>query len=690
MTAPSASAQYLLARLALVEERVREAVARRRAADPDPDDPVRGLYVSDHHVDAMLSGQGTRLGVHPPSPEHLAEVERQADDLMEPGRDLRLRRLAATFGLDRGDVDILLVALAPDLDPRYERLYGYLHDDVTRRRASVGLALELTGSSPADHRARRRLVPGARLVDHHLVTVEDADRPVLTRSLRVGDRVTAYLLGDDAPDPQIASLTVSSPDVDLPGSEQVARALREGARLVYVRDRPGAAGHALAVAALARAGHAALEVDLRRLDPDADAAQVAGLAAREAGLTGRGLVAGPLDALEERILPGVVRALSAGTGAAVLVGGIAWEPGWVGEVPLQVEAPLADARARRVMWGRALDEASVPFDPAAATAPFRLTPEQARRAGRSARLQALAAGRDVGVGDLRAGAREQNAGRLEHLARRVEPQASFDDLVLPDRVVALLREVVQRARHRDRVLDEWHMGGQGVRGRGITALFAGESGTGKTLSAEVIAGALGLDLYAIDLSTVVDKYIGETEKNLERIFDQAEGVNGVLFFDEADALFGKRSEVSDARDRYANVEIAFLLQRMEFFDGIAILATNLRANLDEAFTRRIDVLVDFPEPEEADRRRLWGLHLPDALPRDDDLDLDYLAKAFKLSGGDIRNITVAAAYAAAVEDRPLATEHLVRATAREYRKLGRLVTESEFGPYFDLIMEPSA
>ena len=200
---------------------------------------------------------------------------------------------------------------------------------------------------------------------------------------------------------------------------------------------------------------------------------------------------------------------------------------------------------------------------------------------------------------LERGARAQNAAGLERLARRIEPVGDWDDLVAAGATsTASSASSTARARHRDRVLGEWGMGGGGGRGRGITALFAGDSGTGKTMSAEVVAGELGLDLYVIDLSTVVDKYIGETEKNLDRIFTEADRVNGVLLFDEADALFGKRSEVKDARDRYANVEVAYLLQRMESFDGLAILTTNLRANVDEAFIRRLDAIVDFPMPEE--------------------------------------------------------------------------------------------
>jgi SpoVK/Ycf46/Vps4 family AAA+-type ATPase len=237
------------------------------------------------------------------------------------------------------------------------------------------------------------------------------------------------------------------------------------------------------------------------------------------------------------------------------------------------------------------------------------------------------------------------------------------------------------------VLDVWGMGKRSSKGRGISALFAGDSGTGKTMSAEVVAGDLGLDLYVIDLSTVVDKYIGETEKNLDKIFVEADRVNAVLLFDEADALFGKRSEVKDSHDRYANVEVAYLLQRMEIFDGLAILTTNLRSNVDEAFTRRLDSVIDFPMPEEGDRRRLWAINLKPDLPQDEDIDTGFLAAAFKMSGGNIRNITVAAAYFAAAEGRPVAMLDLIRATEREYRKLGHLCVEAEFGPYYAVIAE---
>jgi SpoVK/Ycf46/Vps4 family AAA+-type ATPase len=219
---------------------------------------------------------------------------------------------------------------------------------------------------------------------------------------------------------------------------------------------------------------------------------------------------------------------------------------------------------------------------------------------------------------------------------------------------------------------------------GVVALFAGPSGTGKTLAAEVVAGELGLDLYKVDLSAVVSKYIGETEKNLERIFSAAAAGDLVLFFDEADALFGKRSEVSDAHDRYANIEVAYLLQRLETYDGMVVLATNLQRNIDPAFLRRISVAVDFVPPEEPQRRAIWAHVFPSTAPLAD-LDLDFLARQFKVTGGVINNAALGAAFLAASEAAPISMRHVVLSLEREFQKLGRLRTEKEFARYFDLV-----
>src|SRR5712692_4537012 len=710
------SLKHVLQRLELVEARVRAAVARRRPTDPETDDRFRGLYISQTHVDRLLADRAAPAAPDPAAAKAREEIEASADAAEHQGADLRLRRLARNFRLDEIDIEWLLIAMAPDVDARFERLFGYLQDDVSRRRASVGLGLELCGLPSSSAYARSRLAPGAPLVDECLVQVEENERPVLTRPLRVPDRVAAHLLGSDIPDAVVAALAYQCEQAMPEQTATLVRWMRDespsplvgsqipspsagyqfpspsgggqggGSRLAYIRERPGASGAALASSAFAQVGRPTLALDLDRLRTEDDVPMVAALTAREAGLTGAGVVAGPVEVLITRGLP-AVRAFSEMPALVVLVGARSWDPGWARDVPFICEAPVPDAVQRAELWRRNLNgDTPAGLDLAGTMAQFRLTAEQVHRAARAARMEAHAREVPLDEEELKAGARAQNAAGLERLARRIQPAVGVADLVLPPDTMEQLKELLTRARYREQVLDVWKMGGPSARRRGLTALFAGPSGTGKTMAAEVLASELGLDLYTVDLATVVDKYVGETEKNLDRIFAEAERVNGVILFDEADALFGKRSEVSDAHDRYANVEVAYLLQRMELFEGIAILATNLRANLDEAFTRRLDSLIDFPEPEAEYRRRLWERSLGTTMPRTADLDLDFLAESFKLSGGAIRNIAVAAAYAAAEAGHPLDMGDLVRATQREYTKLGRMVVESEFGPYYRFLI----
>jgi hypothetical protein len=659
---------HLFARVALVETRVRAMVEHRRRDDPAPDDPFRGLYLTDDDVDRLLAA---RAPGPPRDDDAVAEVERAAGPS-------RLRALQEACDLTDLDVEILLAALVPDLDARFEKLYGYLNDDVTRRRATVGLALEIGAARPTAATARGRLAAGAPLLDHLLVTVEEPERPFLSRGLRVPDRVAAHLLGADDPD---AALTdVLAGITPTPGglADDLGRVLTEGVRLVYLRDHGRRTGSAVAAAALQAAGYDVVGLDLRRLATRPAPDELVRVAGREALLRGAGIVAEPVEALTETAAD-ALRRLASLSVPVLLAGDVSWDPAWSREVPLQAESPRLAAADRDRLWTAALG-ASVDLP-----GHLHLGPGQIGRAVRWAQLTAALDDRPVDRRLLQAGARAQNAAGLERLSRRVEPGVGWGDLVLTEPVAAQLRELAARARHREKVLTEWRMRPGGGRGIGVTALFAGDSGTGKTMSAEVIAGELGLDLYRVDLATVVDKYVGETEKNLEKIFTEAAGVNGVLLFDEADAVFGKRSEVRDAHDRYANIESAYLLQRMETFDGLAILSTNLRANIDEAFTRRLDCIIDFPTPTEELRLQLWRNCLAPPLPLGDDLDLTFCATAFELTGGNIRSAATTAAYLAAAADRPVGMTELIAAVEQEYRKLGRLVLEREFGRYLALL-----
>ncbi|MGW0960124.1 ATP-binding protein [Streptomyces gelaticus] len=674
-TAGDPNLRHLLARAVAVEQRIRRAVEARQLTDPDPDDAFRGLYLTDENIARLLDETEARAFPYPVPDPGEAPAERS-----------RLTSLAGEFDLTDLDVEILLISLVPDLDDRFEAFYGYLNDDVTRRRPSIGLALGLCGLSPADHAARGRLSARAPLREGRLLLVEDLDRPFLTRALRVPDRVTAHLLGDDTLDPRLTDLLApwhAVPGVGDPAP--LAGALAHGASLAYLREDQGGAGTALAASALTRAGHRVLGLDLARLAEDPSPAEAVRSLVREARLTGAGVVCAPLDGVS-REHPELLRLLTGTPVPTILVGWAPWDASWSAAPPLLLHAPRVEPATRAALWTDAYD-APVPetIDVDRLLSPFLLTPEQITRAARGAAQTTHLDGGTLTADHVRQGARAQNAAGLDRLARRIEPTVTWNDLVLPPDTHAQLRELTARARHRDRVLGEWGMRPGGGRGRGVSALFAGDSGTGKTMSAEVIAADLGLDLYTVDLATVIDKYVGETEKNLERIFSEAAGVNGVLLFDEADAIFGKRSDVKDAHDRYANVESAYLLQRMESFDGLAILATNLRANLDDAFTRRLDLVIDFPVPDPEQRLVLWERCLGPVLPRGKDLDLAFCAENFELAGGNIRSIAVTSAYLAADTGEPVTMSTLIHAVQREYQKLGRLTLASEFGPYLELL-----
>nr|WP_235032402.1 ATP-binding protein [Actinacidiphila yanglinensis] len=702
------------ARLGLLRDRVAALVEQRSSTDPTADDPLRGLYLSDEAVWHLLRPAGEEddgaTGTDT-APFGGDEPEGAEPGAFGTGGD-RLHRLTARLGLSELDARILLCALAPDLDRTFEPLYGYLNDDVSRRRATIGLALDLCGV-PA-HRAEGRAAfhPSAPLVSLGLIEVEEPERPFLSRSLRVPDRITAHLLGDDTPDPAVAGLVRALPrppaPQDDPLLERLAKRLASGPATVYLREQREGDGIACAAAALGAAGLAALHYapaaghtgagDDGRGDGHSGGPTGAGdggFAAeplpqllREARLRGQAILVAPVPR-EPAAVSALVRTLAVDDVTVLMVGSRPYDPQWSDRDPLVLDAPRQQAGDLDT-WSAALgsaegagepaggppDEAGggAGFDLAPVVAPYRLGGDRIRRVARVARDMAEFEGIPLSAAHLRLAARQQSASGLERHARRIRPAVGWDDLVLPEGPLAQLRELAMRARHRDRVLGDWRLNAGGGRGRGVLALFAGGSGTGKTLSAEVVAAELGLDLYVVQLSSIVDKYVGETEKNLERVFTEADRTDAVLLFDEADSVFGKRSEVRDAHDRYANMESSYLLQRLESFDGIGLLTTNLRANVDEAFTRRLDLVVDFPFPDAAQRLALWQ-HSLAHVPCAQDIEPGAVAAEFELAGGSIRSAVVTAAYAAAGRGEPVGTADLLAGARREYRKAGRLVLD---------------
>ena len=292
----------------------------------------------------------------------------------------------------------------------------------------------------------------------------------------------------------------------------------------------------------------------------------------------------------------------------------------------------------------------------------------------------------AGGGALRCGARSIGSEPGQSGAK-VKTLHGWDDLVLPRVTLQRVKEIAAAIRHRHVVYSEWGFDKRIAAGLGLKILFSGASGTGKTMTAGVIAAELGLDLYKIDLSGIVSKYIGETEKNLDRIFHAAESSNAILFFDEADALFGKRSEVNDAHDRYANIEVAYLLQKIEEYEGVVILASNLSKNIDLAFARRMHYVVEFPLPDESHREKLWRGMFPAAVPLGEDVDFQFLAKQFPIAGGDIRNVALEAAFLAAQDGKVVTMKQLAKALARQMMKQGKVPSATDFKQYHELISD---
>jgi hypothetical protein len=613
-------------------------------------DEFRGLYISDEQVDRLLATRNGDFPVHRPS-------------IPRAGPESPIGRLADEFGLPPPEIAATFISLAPELDRKYETLFAYLNDDVTQRFATVDLCRRLTGTGP------EWLDADARIFVEGLLEAVRQGAAAAWRSAAVvvRDPARRFLLSNhDIAQPRPRTLRTAE--------RRIASALGSGdLACVALSGAPYDETLVTARALAAEEEHALIEVRVESGERSRDDLLTARLHRAWAYL--------PLQLVEDwsSSLVATVRTFAQAP-VPTLFGvprGRPWRRllhGTDYEV-LPLDPP--DRAERASLWRSSLHEHGIRAsddDVDGVARLFSLYPEQIRRAAtQAARVQ----GGGTDGGRLTAYARSQCVSEVEDLADRVALVHDWADLVLPAPTLRRLQEFASAVRNRDKVFRDWSF----IRAAGGTpslrALFSGMSGTGKTMSAAVVARDLGVDLYRIDLSAVVSKYIGETEKNLERIFSSAEGSNAILFFDEADALFGKRSEVKDAHDRYANIEIAFLLQRMETYDGVMILATNLAKNLDEAFSRRIQFAIEFPVPDEEQREQLWRLLLPAAAPMRD-VDYRFLARQFQLTGGEIRNVALDAAFLAAHEDDEIAMDHLVRAVARQRRKQGKLPTPSEF------------
>jgi hypothetical protein len=669
-----------------------DAVTRAREvfSPDDPSDRFRGLYITESDVHRMLE-------------RTTAAPLLWTDHAAANGGCARLDWLAEAFSLDPLDRAALLLALAPEVDLRYERLYAYLQDDVTRKRPSVDLALSLFCATQEERLAGiGHFQSSGTLIRNRLVELipdPGTQRPyLLAHGIVADEQIARFLLGYEAIDRRLvphARLLEPEP----PGQTTDRRWMRLGrwtrsaggaaeALRLYFHGFPGSGRLEAALEIAGAAGKSLLEVECDTLPSDDDAATaLLRLAVREAWLQDAVLYLEGVDHLaggEHRGAAARLHSILDDGGAPVILAGQrSWTPEMGGlsrVVPIRFQPPALDQRTR--FWNEAL-AGLVPADDstlAEVALRFRFGRDQVENTVAAAVVQAVARGsprRGLSSTDLFTAARQQTGHVLDQLATRVASSHRWSDLVLPEASIRQLRELCDRVTHREQVMDRWGFGTSLSRGKGVNALFSGASGTGKTMAAEIIAGELGLDLFKVRLAGVVSKYIGETERNLDRVFEAAERTDGIVLFDEADALFGKRSEVHDSHDRYANLEISYLLQRMEEYDGIAILSTNLRGSLDQAFVRRLTFNILFPLPDEPHRRAIWERVWPTDAPLAPDIELGLLAARFTLTGGNIRNIALAAAFLAAADGGLLTMAHVLQGVRREYEKLGKSLSEAD-------------
>lgn len=618
---------------------------------------------------------------------------------------LPLPYLAAAFGLSTLQAQCLALILLPEADQDFELHYAALEPG----GLSGGLALCLiTGDSMPQPDARAALAPGGPLWEYCLEEDGYTGRSELFRILRPARRLVDFALAESWDISGVSGLSLRQP-----AGEEVPEHLWETAgrmaeylagageeRISFLlAGQTGAGRRTLALALAARQGGPLLLADGRYLfEPEGREFRRA--LVREAilqhcpvCLTGLddAVEAARTDRQAEAFLA-VLLNEAAVSGCSFLVYEGDWSPsqGPRGWQTVPVPLPLPDLEESRALWTALLQRYPLtePQDPDWLAGRYRLTPGQIKGALEAAAALARWRGLKGIDGDcLAQGCRRQFRHTLGERAQKVEAVFTWEELILPDNSKRLLRSACDQMRYRRQVYGSWGFGAKLNYGAGLSMLFSGPPGTGKTMAAQIVAGELGLELYKVDLSAVVSKYVGETEKNLSEIFREAARSQAVLFFDEADVLFGKRTEVKDAHDKYNNMEAAYLLQKIEEYPGVSVLATNFLQNFDEAFKRRLRFIIEFPFPDAGYRLLLWRSVFPGQTPVEPDVDWDYLAGQFELSGSSIKNVAVNAAFLAARAGTAVGMPQLLTALRRELFKSGKVLVREDFGEYYMLVEE---
>ena len=664
-----------------------------------------GWAITDQEADLLLAGNSREEETvfYQSDPEAASLTERlqkisvelaqMREALREAGSAPGIDCLAERFGLTSFERDVLLLSMAPEMDPGLERLFAYLQDDATKKCLTADLACSLVGEGESIGGMRQSFLAHAPLRRWRLLTLEAANGGLSGGALRAEHSVAQYILGVPCLDDRCQRVLNRDPRHAISnGHYQVASQLAQWltsspenrrSTLINLVGPPDSGRLAVASTLADIAGWNLLAVDVESLPAHAgERRELIALLERDAALLGLVYFV-DLESGKTEETQSLIRDFERSARPLIVASRdrIRCEREMVS---VQVARP--DSMAQIQIWQEVLGDSGPELrEPVKCIAEqFDFGPRGIARASALAQnLAGLRSGANtVSSDDLWEACRQQLSAQMDQLAQKITPCYEWDDIVVPADVLAQLKEIAAQVAHRHVVYQEWGFGRKLSRGRGMSVLFAGPSGVGKTMAAEVMARHLKLDLYRIDLAQVVSKYIGQTEKNLRDVFDAAERSGALLFFDEADALFGKRSEVKDSHDRYANIEINYLLQRMEDYRGLAILATNMKSFLDSAFTRRLRFIIDFPFPGFSQRMEIWRKAFPSSAAVAE-LDLHALSR-LEITGGNIRNIAVNSAFLAASEGVPIAMEQVMRAARREYKKIDRMIMESEFGRYSEM------
>lgn len=686
----------------------RKSLWLRHQWKDDPLQTYKGMVISDVQADRLLANNNNAQAEYQfyrddsegsTLTKSIADMNNELDEridaLKAEGIVPALNLLANLFGLNLFEKSVLLLCLAPELDPSFRRIFAYVQDDVNLVHPTSHLALDLFGAGKNPSAGWESFHPEAPLRRFRLVNPGERTPQGSTATLLIDERIASYLRGIDLIDNRIAEIIRPLQPSQLSPSHQelVERLTRllttRGDRIplfsaVNLIGPKGGGKGAFAQSLCERLGFQLCSLDLRRMPSlGPERTDLFRLLEREAVLSQLAIY---LDLsgidLDDKPLFASANEVVEQLGVFLVV---ASRKRWQTERDLiTVQVPKPNAIEQGMLWRQALEGQGIcqEVEVDALVQQFDFGPQAISQAVLEAkRIAMMRSSGEVEVhpGDLWQACRKQVGWQMEELAQRIVSPYTWDDIVLSEDVFRQLREIASQVEHRARVYERWGFGKKLSHGRGISALFSGGSGTGKTMAAEILANHLNLDLYRIDLAGVVSKYIGETEKNLKKVFDASEESGAILFFDEADALFGKRTEVKDSHDRYANIEVNYLLQRMEDYRGLAILATNRKNALDRAFLRRLRFLVDFPMPGPESRRQIWQKIFPSEAEKED-LDFDSLAR-MEVTGGNIRNIALNAAFLAAGEGKAIGMEHVMQAARREYAKIDKMVSESDFGAY---------